>query len=158
MSHDDPELDAAIREHDESLAADSIEVWVGAEPTFTRRSSESPEWLNEALGETKQYYAQRILQRLHAHYPGSLVLRTVGRQYAGEQRPRWSFGLYRRRDDLALADNLPLDPLGASVICGPDLVSDFWRNLIAVLNRRGWHSIGFRTDGDMGLRVLFRLA
>jgi len=157
MSQNAPEFDAAVRAHDEALAADAVEVWVGSEPTFTRRSSESSEWLSEALGETKQRYAQRILRRLREHYPASLVLRTVGRQYTGEERPRWNLGLYQRRDGGALADNMPVDPLGASVPCELELMKDFWLNLIAVLERQGWNGTGFQTAGDMGLRVLFRL-
>ena len=157
MPQQDAEFDAAVSAHDEALAARAIDVWIGAEPTFTRRSSESAEWLSEALGDSKQRYAQRIVQRMHAHYPGSLVLRSVGRQYAGEDRPRWSLGLYQRRDGRALADNMPVDPLAASAPCGPEIVHDFWANLIAVLNRHGWVGTGFQTAGDMGLRVLFRL-
>ena len=158
MPQRDAEFDAAVSAHDEALADRAIDVWIGAEPTFTRRSSESAEWLSEALGDSKQRYAQRIAQRLHAHYPGSLVLRSVGRQYAGEDRPRWSLGLYQRRDGRALADNMPVDPLAASAPpCGPEIVHHFWANLIAVLNRHGWVGTGFQTAGDMGLRVLFRL-
>ena len=157
MSQSALEFDAAVRAHDEALAADAVEVWIGAEPTFTRRSSESPEWLCEALGETKQRYAQRILQRLREQYPGSLVLRTVGRQYAGEARPRWNLGLYQRRDGRALVDNMPVDPLGVCVACELELMKDFWFNLIAALERQGWYGSGFQTAGDMGLRVLFRL-
>ena len=157
MPQRDAEFDAAVSAHDEALADRAIDVWIGAEPTFTRRSSESAEWLSEALGDSKQRYAQRIVQCLHAHYPGSLVLRSVGRQYAGEHRPRWSLGLYQRRDGRALADNMPVDPLVACVPCGPEIVHDFWVNLIAVLNRHGWVGTGFQTAGDMGLRVLFRL-
>jgi uncharacterized protein (DUF2126 family) len=158
MPQRDAEFDAAVSAHDEALADRAIDVWIGAEPTFTRRSSESAEWLSEALGDSKQRYAQRIAQRLHAHYPGSLVLRSVGRQYAGEDRPRWSLGLYQRRDGRALADNMPVDPLAASAPpCGPEIVHDFCANLIAVLNRHGWVGTGFQTAGDMGLRVLFRL-
>ena len=158
MPQRDAEFDAAVSAHDEALADRAIDVWIGAEPTFTRRSSESAEWLSEALGDSKQRYAQRIAQRLHAHYPGSLVLRSVGRQYAGEHRPRWSLGLYQRRDGRALADNMPVDPLAASAPpCVPEIVHDFCANLIAVLNRHGWVGTGFQTAGDMGLRVLFRL-
>jgi len=158
MPQRDAEFDAAVSAHDEALADRAIDVWIGAEPTFTRRSSESAEWLSEALGDSKQRYAQRIAQRLHAHYPGSLVLRSVGRQYAGEDRPRWSLGLYQRRDGRALADNMPVDPLAASAPpCVPEIVHDFCANLIAVLNRHGWVGTGFQTAGDMGLRVLFRL-
>ncbi|MEJ2308470.1 MAG: transglutaminase family protein [Gammaproteobacteria bacterium] len=151
------EFDDAVLAHDQALADTGIEVWIGAEPTFTLRSSESPEWLNEALGEVKQEYARRILRRLQRHYPGSLVLRTVGRQYRDEERPRWSLGLYRRRDGAPLADPLPTDPLGENASCQQQQVEDFWRHLAAVLDRHGWCCNAFRTAGKMGLRVLFRL-
>ena len=150
-------FDAAVREHDQALANAGMEIWIGAEPTFTLRTSESPEWLNEALGETKQAYARRILERLHLAYPGSLVLRTTGRQYRREERPRWSLGLYRRRDGAALADSLPADPLNTSTSCQEQLVEEFWRNLKTVLDEHGWFGDGFRTEGSLPLRLLFRL-
>ena len=157
MSEHVPEFDAAVLAHDQALVDAGVEVWIGAEPTFTLRTSEAPEWLNEALGEGKLDYARRILQRLHQHYPGSLVLRTIGRQYRGESRPRWSLGLYRRRDGIALADLLPTDPLAATAPHQLEQVQDFWRHLVAVIDQHGWHSSGFQTAGSMSLRVLFRL-
>ena len=76
MVSDNDSFDAAIRAHDEAVAATGLDVWLGAEPTFTNRQSESPEWLSEALGETKQAYACRIIKELRNSYPGSIVLRT----------------------------------------------------------------------------------
>ncbi len=157
MSRHASEFDAAVLAHDQALVNANTEVWIGAEPTFTLRSSESPEWLNEALGEVKQDYARRVLERLHRYYPGSIVLRTVGRQYRDEDRPRWSLGLYRRRDGAALADVLPADPLAASVSTEPCELQALWRHLVTVLDQHGWCSSGFETAGNMGLRVLFRL-
>jgi uncharacterized protein (DUF2126 family) len=154
---DNGSFDAAIRAHDEAMAASGLDVWVGAEPTFTNRWSESPEWLTDALGETKQAYACHIVQRLHAGCPGSLILRTLGRQYAGEEQPRWSLGLYQRRDGRPLADGLPMDPLSAASPCEAERLTAFWQALSAALGRDGWAATGFRLDGDMGLRVLFRL-
>ena len=86
MKPDNNSFDAAIRAHDEAVAASGLDVWIGAEPTFTNRQSESPEWLSEALGETKQAYACRIIKDLRDRHPGSIILR----QYAGEPKPRWS--------------------------------------------------------------------
>ncbi len=149
-------FDAAIRAHDETMAACGLDVWIGAEPTFTNRWSESPEWLTDALGETKPVYARHIIERLRDSYPGSIMLRTLGRQYAGEARPRWSLGLYRRRDARALADGLPTDPLGDSCPCDAERMTAFWQSLTAALGRDGWAATGFRVEGDMGLRVVFR--
>jgi uncharacterized protein (DUF2126 family) len=149
-------FDTAIRAHDEAVAACGLVIWIGAEPTFTNRQSESSEWLNEALGDTKQGYARRIIERLRDVYPGSMILRTVGRQYPREDRPRWSMGLYQRRDGRALADGLPPDPLDVSCDCDTERVTAFWQCLTDSLDCDGWAATGFRLEGDMGLRVLFR--
>jgi uncharacterized protein (DUF2126 family) len=154
---DNGSFDAAVRAHDEAVAACGLDIWIGAEPTFTNRLSESPEWLTDALGETKQTYACHVLERLHAGYPGAFILRTLGRQYPGEERPRWSLGLYRRRDGLPLADGLPADPLGASCSCDAQQLTAFWQCLDTALDGDGWAATRFRVEGEMHLRVLFRL-
>jgi uncharacterized protein (DUF2126 family) len=149
-------LDAAILAHDEAVAACDIDIWVGAEPTFTNRSSEEPEWLSDALGETKLDYACHIVQRLRDSHPGSLILRTLGRQYAGEDRARWSLGLYTRRDGQELAEGLPNDPLMVPRPCGPEVLDAFRHRLIEALDRDGWAATGFQVDDALGLRVVFR--
>jgi uncharacterized protein (DUF2126 family) len=156
VESDNGTFDAAIRAHDEAIAACGLDIWIGAEPTFTNRRSESPEWLTDALGETKLTYACHIIERLLDRSPGSIILRTLGRQYAGEARVRWSLGLYQRRDARVLANGLPTDPLGASCPCDAEHMAAFWQSLTAALDRDGWAATGFRIDGDMGLRVLFR--
>ncbi len=156
MQPDNGSFDAAIRDHDAAMAASGLDIWIGAEPTFTNRWSESPEWLTEALGDTKQAYACRIIKHLQDAHPGSIILRTMGRQYPGEERPRWSLGLYARRDGGPLADGLPADPLSSPCSCAADCMTAFWERLTAVLDRDGWAATGFRIDGETDLRVLFR--
>jgi uncharacterized protein (DUF2126 family) len=156
VEHDNDSFDRAIRAHDEAVAACGLDIWTGAEPTFTNRLSESSEWLSEALGGTKLGFACRIVERLREVYPGSIVLRTIGRQYAREDRPRWSLGLYRRRDGRMPADRLPPDPLGVSCQCEEQRMTAFRQCLTGALDRGGWAATGFRLDGDMGHRVLFR--
>ena len=156
MEQDNSSFDKAIRAHDAAIEACGLAIWVGAEPTFTNRWSESPEWLTDALGETKQEYACKFVERLRDSYPGSIILRTVGRQYPGEERPRWSLGLYRRRDGQALADGLPMDPLGILCPCNEEGMHEFWQCLSAALDRDGWTASAFRVEGELGLRVLFR--
>ncbi|MEZ5543063.1 MAG: transglutaminase family protein [Pseudomonadota bacterium] len=149
-------FDAAIHAHDAAVAASGLEIWIGAEPTFTNRHSEAPEWLTDALGPSKQGYAWRIIEDLRAAYPGALILRTLGRQYPDESEPRWSLGLYRRRDGRALADGLPGDPLDRAVPCDLDRSMSFWACLAAVLDRDGWSAHRFSCTGDMPLRIVFR--
>jgi len=91
-------FDAAVRRHDAGLAARGLTIWVGSEPTFTDRSAQSPHWLSRALGGDKEERARALLSGLCRRFPGGLVLRSVGRQYPGEDAPRWNLGLYRRRD------------------------------------------------------------
>jgi hypothetical protein len=47
VKSDNRSFDAAIRAHDEAIAAWGLDVWIGAEPAFTNRRSESPEWLTD---------------------------------------------------------------------------------------------------------------
>jgi len=148
-------FDAAIIAHDKAVAASGIDVWIGAEPTFTNRQSESAEWLNEALGETKQAYACRIIKELRDRYPGSIILRTLGRQYSDEPQPRWSLGLYRHRNGLALANNLPLDPLSEACSCREQDMMVFWESLAEQLNLDSRTASRFQVDAEMGLRILF---
>jgi uncharacterized protein (DUF2126 family) len=155
VESDNNSFDAAIRAHDEAVAASGLDVWIGAEPTFTNRRSESPEWLSEALGETKLAYACRIIKELRDSYPGSVILRTLGRQYTGEPQPRWSLGLYLRRDGRTLADGLPLDPLSDACACEMQDMHAFWQSLVAQLNRNGRAATSFQADVEMGLRILF---
>jgi uncharacterized protein (DUF2126 family) len=104
----DPEQ--AITAHDSAVAEAGLEIWIGSEPTFTLRNSEQPQWLSQALGGDKEEYALRLTRELALRHPASAVLRTVGRQYGGEKRPRWSFGLYELRDGAHFWQGPP-DPL-----------------------------------------------
>ena len=149
-------FDAAIIAHDQAVADCGIEIWIGAEPTFTNRSSQTAEWLSDALGETKLFYACGIVQRLRDAHPGALILRTLGRQYADEDCPRWSLGLYSRRDELGLAEGLPNDPLTQPGPCRSETFEAFWRGLTEALDRDGWAATGFRIDDTLGMRILFR--
>ena len=104
------EIENALKIHDETVADSGLSIWIGSEPTFTLHTSEEPQWTSQALGGDKKSYAMRIVEKLNQRHPGSLVLRTVGRQYSGEDLPRWSFGIYERRDKQAVW-NGPPDPM-----------------------------------------------
>jgi len=149
-------FEAAIQAHDEAVAACGLSIWIGAEPTFTERFSEAPEWLSEALGESKEGYACRILEQLRRQHPEALVLRTLGRQYAEEPWPRWSLGLYRRRDGVPLSDSVPADPLSGDCECDEKRMRDFRQSLRNRLEHEGWPTCMFETEGELGLRLLFR--
>jgi uncharacterized protein (DUF2126 family) len=118
-------FDTAVREHDALLAARGLTVWVGSEPTFTDRQAQSPPWLNRALGGDKEQRAQAVLGGLCRRFPGGVMLRSVGRQYPGEDGPRWNLGLYRRRDGAALWQGPP-DPIEAPSAADGPIDLDRW--------------------------------
>ena len=94
----DPALLAEIRAHDAAVARLGIDIWIGAEPTFTDRSSQEPCWLGQAEGGDKEARARALLVAL-APRLGSMVriLRTRGRLYPGERRERFCLGALFRR-------------------------------------------------------------
>src|SRR5690606_27554721 len=75
------DLDATLAMHDELLARRSVEVWVGAEPTFTRADSTEPAWTNAAEGDDKLARAHALATHLANRLPGASVSRVLGRQY-----------------------------------------------------------------------------
>lgn len=131
-------FEAAVRRHDARIAALGMAIWVGSEPTFTDRLAQTPEWLTQALGGDKEARAQALLADLAVRHPGSVLLRSVGRQYPGEPLPRWSLGLYRRRDGIPVWPGPP-DPLLApdAALTPPDLQA--WAQALgARLEAMGW--------------------
>lgn len=97
-------IDAAIE------GAGAPAIWIGSEPTFTDAGSFDAEWNGAALGPTKEARARALVSRMAARRPWCVVLRSVGRQYGAEERPRWSYGLWGRRDGRAVWSG-PVDPL-----------------------------------------------
>src|SRR5690606_7429515 len=114
-------------------------VWLGAEPTFTDRYSESREWLCEALGADKEARARKLLTRLLERHPGAAVLRPLGRKYANEPQPRWCYGLYVRRGGEPVWSG-PADRLsdGAPSPASAARLAAFQAALLEALARAGW--------------------
>lgn len=106
----DSSFRAALEAHDAAVAARGLAIWIGGEPTFTDRRSTEPTWNGAALGADKRERGGRAAAALLARHPGALLLCTAGKQYPGEDRPRWSYGVYARRDGAALWRG-PADPL-----------------------------------------------
>ena len=86
------ELDAVLTMHDDMLARRGVDVWVGAEPTFTRADSLDPAWSVAAEGSDKIARAHAVAVALADGFGGS-VTRVVGRHYPDEPRPRFAFGV-----------------------------------------------------------------
>ncbi len=133
----DQETLAALRGLDGRIDALGTEIWVGAEPTFTDRYSESAEWLHMALGGEKEARAGELLRDFSRTLPGSAFLRTLGRQYPGEARARWSFGVLARRDGCSIWEGPP-DPLMVEAPCPRFELETLGRYLIDCARGRGW--------------------
>lgn len=150
----DVELRRAIAAHDARVREAGLELWLGAEPTFTDPTSSDPEWIGAAVGGTKEDRAIALWVALHERTAPSarraterprapdarssgdastdastgaraselpppngrrqLALRTLGRQYPGEDAPRFSLGLYALRDGTPLCPATFEDPAFAA--------------------------------------------
>jgi uncharacterized protein (DUF2126 family) len=87
------ELDASLAMHDELIARRGLEIWVGAEPTFTRAVSLAPAWISDAEGGDKLARAHALATHLANRLPSAAVSRVTGRQYPGEDHARFAFGV-----------------------------------------------------------------
>jgi len=139
----DRELAAAIEAHDRvaqaCASATGAAVWLGAEPTFTDRQSEAPEWLSEALGQDKELRARSLLKSLLEAHPGAAALRPLGRQYAKEPEPRWCYGCYARRNGQPVWSGPPDSMTDGSPT--PKSLAElprFRSALVSALRAQGW--------------------
>lgn len=145
----------AIATHDALIAGSGIEIWVGAEPTFTDRHSEAPEWLMDALGESKEQRARRVVAGLQRVFAGGVVLRTLGKQYPKEASPRWCYGYYHGRSGQPIWTGPP-DPLLLEDNLRDDRNPDLWPGLAAGLQQRGWGTSSFTLSVFPTRRILMR--
>jgi uncharacterized protein (DUF2126 family) len=148
----------ALQAHDDAMRQRGLGIWLGSEPTFTDRYSLDPHWTRDALGGDKEQRAARLTHALHARVANAFVMRTVGRQYPGEERPRWNIGLYRRRDGDAVWHG-PRDPLLCAVVTPPTIgvLETLWRALADELEAAGWAALAVRCDeDDFPLRLVAR--
>jgi uncharacterized protein (DUF2126 family) len=87
-----------VRRHDAALRARGLDIWIGAEPTFTRRESQEPWWLSEAEGGDKEEHARSLLQALARRLPEPRLLKVQGRQFPDEPKPRFCLGAQWHRE------------------------------------------------------------
>jgi uncharacterized protein (DUF2126 family) len=164
-------IEGILKDHDNKIRALGVAVWVGMEPTFTRRFAESPQWLSEALGPEKLDCAVALLQAVHKRQPGGVVLHTLGRQYAAEDLPRWSIGYYQARRGSFTWEGPP-DPclLASPNNHQPAAIREFWQTLHTLLHsfspespespdspdQPAWRCVAFTCEADLKFRLLIR--
>jgi uncharacterized protein (DUF2126 family) len=97
VTREGDDLAASLAAHDELLARRNVDVWVGAEPTFTRADSHHRAWWSTAEGDDKLDRAHALATRLADALPGAATSRVLGRQFPDEPAPRFAYGV-RWRD------------------------------------------------------------
>ena len=131
MTRDRDDVTASLAVHDELLARRHVDVWVGAEPTFTRADSSAPAWWSAAEGDDKLDRAHALATHLAGALPGARPSRVIGRQFPDEPAPRFAYGV-RWRDggdgdgDGASAGGAPLDRDAPPEPPPADLGGDHW--------------------------------
>lgn len=120
----DRDLDATFALHDELLARRRVDVWIGAEPTFTRAESLAPAWNGAALGDDKHARAHALATAFADALPGASVTPVVGRLYPEESAPRFAFGVRWREGATSPAEHAARD---AEPVAPPtELGDDHW--------------------------------
>lgn len=124
------ELEASLAAHDELIARRNVDVWVGAEPTFTRADSTEAAWIAAAEGDDKLERAHALATQFADRLPGASVSRVIGRQFPDEPAPRFAFGV-RWRDVVPFAVPLLGPGLRTPIDALPqpppvDLEGDHW--------------------------------
>jgi len=90
-------LEEELHEQDGRLRRAGLAIWLGAEPTFTRRDSQEPPWLWEAEGGDKEERAAALLLGLAPRLGSTRLWRALGRHFPGEPAPRFCLGALLRR-------------------------------------------------------------
>ena len=100
---------------DRALLAGDVRLTLGGEPTFVSATDQdAAEWNTDALGPTKRGYAGKLIRRLVKLWsPGAALQYGQGKQYPGEQLPRWALHAHWRADH----ERVWLDP---DLLADPD--------------------------------------
>lgn len=92
---------------DEKLNLMDVRLTQGGEPTFVSIDDmNAPEWNTAALGEHKRERAEVLARRLMQQFASGALLHTAqGKWYPGEPLPRWSLGIFWRKDGVPVWRN-----------------------------------------------------
>ncbi|MBL8848743.1 MAG: transglutaminase family protein, partial [Planctomycetaceae bacterium] len=129
---------------DATLNDEGVRLTIGGEPTFVSMDDmDGAEWMTAAVGPDKRRLSETLIKRLREQFaPGGLLHYGQGKWYPGESLPRWSLGVYWRKDGVPIWENASLiADFDHDYGLGPDAARRFTRHLAQVLGVSGEYII-----------------
>ncbi|MEM9715768.1 MAG: transglutaminase family protein [Pseudomonadota bacterium] len=125
------EIDRAGQKIERKLQKQDLRLTMGGEPTFVSATDrDGAEWTTDAVGPTKQHFADKLVRRLRDRFaPNAVLHHGQGKWYPGEPLPRWAYSIIWRGDGLPLWSDMDLIATEGSGTATMETAGDFTAKL-----------------------------